>query len=92
MEQETALAYLKGKHPEAFKGWDEFEAALALRNRKGQDPVSLVTLYNKGRKGYPTNIHACFLITQNDKGEDVIRVGKQELADEYNSAYAPEPK
>ena len=90
MDNENVQTYLKEKYPDSFKGWDEFECSFQVRVRRGERTIMLVTLHNKGKKGYQTNIHACFLITIGDDGEEVIRVGKYELADEYNSAYIPE--
>jgi len=90
MDSTNAIGYLKEKHPGSFEGWDEFEISMAMRNRKGEDPVMLVNLHNKGKKGWKTKLHACFIITQGKNGEDIIRAGKKELADEYNSAYVPE--
>jgi hypothetical protein len=81
--------YLKGKHSGTFEGWDGFEISVQTRQRKGMEVSALVTLHNAGTGGFPTALHACFLITGDKQGNDVIRVGKHELAHEYNSAYAP---
>ena len=88
MDAPDLIGFLKNKHPGSFEGWDEFEVSMAMRKREGTDPLMLVTLYNKGKKGYPTNIHACFIMSEGKDGEDIVRTGGKELADEYNSAYA----
>lgn len=92
MDNENVQAYLKEKYPGAFDGWDGYEFAFLVRNRKDEtpNPVMLAILYNKGEGGYRTDIHSCFLITMGEDGEENIRVGKGELYLEYNHAYVPE--
>ncbi len=90
MFDQNAVEYLQEKHPGAFEGWDEFEIAVETRNRKGDGPVVLVTLYNKGTDGFIVDLHACFLITLDDKEQERVRVGRHELAQEYSGAYIPE--
>jgi hypothetical protein len=84
--------YLKAGYPNAFVGWDGFEFNIQSRIRNGdpKDGIIAVTLYNKGNAGYVVDLHACFLMTMDDKGNEVIRVGKEELATEYNHAYLPD--
>ena len=82
-------AYLREKHSGTFEGWDGFELSIQTRLRKGMEVSLLVTLHNRGTGGFPTTLHACFLITGDKNGVDIIRVGKHELAHEYNNAYAP---
>ena len=83
------LDHLREKYAGAFEGWDGFEVNVEARNRQGEGPVMKVCLHNKGSEGFIVDMHACFLITEVD-GQDVVRVGKQELAQEYSLAYIPE--
>lgn len=82
--------HLREKYPGAFEGWDGFEVNIETRNRQDEGPVMKVCLHNKGTDGFIVDMHVCFLMTTDDEGEDVIRIGKQELAQEYSSAYIPE--
>jgi len=85
---ENIQAHLKSLHPDTFAGWDGFEINMRVRKRGDKEDM-LVTLLNK----HPTfiaDIHATFLIVEAGDGSDIIRVGKHELADEYNSVYIPE--
>lgn len=86
---DNVIDYLKGKYPDSFEGWDEFEITIKTRMRKGLVPVVLVVLYNEAPDDYVVNIHTCFMITEADDGGDIIRVGA-ELYMEYNSVYVPE--
>ncbi len=89
MDNENLKDYLKEKHPGAFEGWDGFELSVQARMRKGEEGIILVSLFNKGKDGYVVDGHTCFLMTEDEKGNEVIRVGK-ELAQEYSGAYVPE--
>jgi hypothetical protein len=89
MYEQPVIELLQEKHPGAFEEWDGFEVGVQLRNRQGDQPLILVTLYNKGTEGFVVDLHACFLVTEDD-GKEVIRVGRHELAQEYNEAYIPE--
>jgi hypothetical protein len=88
--EENLQAHLIEKHPGAFEGWDGFEISFSTRQRKGKEPQMLVCLYNEGTDGFVVNMHASFLITSDEDGQDVIRTGRHELAQEYNEAYIPE--
>jgi hypothetical protein len=90
MYNETIRDHLMEKHPGAFEGWDGFEISFSARERKGGEPLLLVCLYNKGGDGYVVDMHASFLVTLDEDGQDVIRVGGVELAQEYDEAYIPE--
>ena len=92
MDNENLKDYLKELYPRIFEGWDGFEFSVQSRMREGnlEKGIILVTLHNKGKDGYVTDIHACFMMTINDDGDEVIRDGKHELAQEYSSAYIPE--
>ena len=87
---ETIRDHLMEKHPGAFEGWDGFEISFSGRERKGDEPLLLVCLYNKGSDDYVVDMHASFLIIFDEDGQDVIRTGGVELAMEYNEAYIPE--
>jgi len=90
MNNEVLIDYLREKHPGSFEGWDEFEFSIKARQRKDSEPQMLVCLYNKGSDGYVVDMHASFLLTSNEDGQDVIRTGRHELAQEYSEAYIPE--
>ncbi len=87
--EENLKDYLKAKYPGAFEGWDEFEFSAKTRVREGKC-IMLVTLFNAGKDGYVVDVHANFLLSLDDDGEEVIRVGGGELGIEYNEAYVPE--
>ena len=82
-------AELKAKYPAEFAGWDGFEISFKMRKRKDKQDL-LVTLLNEGPNGYAVDLHACFLITEAEDGGDIFRVGKHEIAAEFNSIYIPE--
>lgn len=86
---ENIRDHLMEKHPGAFEGWDEFEISFSAREREGKT-VMLVCLYNKGSEGFVVDMHASFLLTSDKDGQDIIRTGRTELAQEYNEAYIPE--
>ena len=86
---ENFQAELKAKYPVEFGGWDGFEITWKLRKRKDRADM-LVTLLNEGTDGYAVDLHACFLIIEAKDGGDIIRVGKHELAAEFNSIYIQE--
>lgn len=89
-DNEVLTNLLRTKHPGAFEGWDEFEIKFMGRQRKGSKPEMLVVLYNAGTDGMVVDIHSCFLLTSDDDGGDVIRVGKSELYAEWNDIYIPD--
>ncbi len=82
--------HLREKYPGAFEGWDGFEVNVETRNRQGEGLVLKVCLHNKGTEGFIVDMHVCFLVTTDKEGKEVIRIGKEELAQEYSSAYIPE--
>lgn len=86
---ETIIDHLREKHPGSFDGWDGFEISFSAREREGET-MMLVCLYNKGSEGFVVDMHASFLLTSDKDGQDVIRTGGVELAQEYNEAYIPE--
>ena len=92
MDNENLKDYLKEMYPRIFEGWDGFELSVSSRIRGGdmETGTILVTLHNRGKDGNAVDLHACFLMTLDDNGDEVIRDGKHELATEYNSAYIPE--
>lgn len=92
MDQENLRGYLNAKHPDLFEGWDGFEFAVKARYRNSDISTGLilVTLFNKGTDGYKVDLHACFLMSSDADGNEVIRTGKHELAQEYNDAYIPD--
>ena len=90
-DNEVLVPYLKERHPGAFEGWDEFEIAIHARERKGRQPECLVVLYNDGSpKELIVDLHAALLITSDEDGADVIRVGKHELYMEWTDIYIPD--
>lgn len=89
MDEQAIVDHLKEKYPGAFEGWDEFELALKARQRKDEEPLMLVVLYNKGTEGPVVELHAAFLLTSDKDGQDVIRLGNVELVAEYDDAYIP---
>ncbi len=90
MDNESPIDHLREKYPGAFEGWDGFEVNMETRNRQGEGPILKVCLHNKGTEGFVVDMHVCFLVTMDKEGQDVIRIGKHELAQEYSSAYIPE--
>jgi hypothetical protein len=89
MDNENFQAELKAEYPSEFAGWDGFEITWKLRKRRDRADM-LVTLLNEGTNGYAVDLHACFLIIEAENGGDIIRVGKHELATEFNSIYMPD--
>ena len=90
MDADALIPYLTEKHPGAFEGWDKHELAILARERKGEEPLMLAILYNKGDgKTAMVDIHAAFLLTSAEDGSDIIRVGGAELVQEYHRAYVP---
>ena len=90
MDNEVFIDDLREKYPGSFEGWDEFEAAISIRERKNCKPEMLVVLYNKGTDGFVVDTHASFLITSDENDQDVVRTGGVELVQEYYEAYIPE--
>lgn len=90
MDNESIIDHLREKYSGAFEGWDGFEVNVETRNRRGEGPIMKVCLHNKGTEGFIVNMHVCFLVTSDEEGQDVIRIGKHELVQEYSSAYIPE--
>ncbi len=86
---ENIQAHLTALYPVEFGGWDGFEITWKMRKRRDRNDM-LVTLLNEGTDGYAVDLHACFLMTEAEDGGDIIRVGKHELAAEFNSIYIPE--
>lgn len=77
MELQSLLEWLRERHPEAFNGWDGYEAKATARNR-ATDALLMLQLYNKG-KGSKV-LHKAFLITP----DEVVRIGKKEIEHEFN--------
>jgi hypothetical protein len=89
MDNENFQESLKAQYPAEFEGWDGFEITWKLRKRRDREDL-LVTLLNEAAAPYVVDLHACFLIIEAEDGGDIIRVGKHELAAEFNSIYIPE--
>lgn len=80
--------HLQSEYPGAFKDWDGHEMSMRIRDRKDQDPVMLVVLYNKDEDPQAVKLHKAFLMIDSKEGE-VIRLGGPELVAEFDEAYIP---
>lgn len=78
MEIQSLLEWLREKHPEAFDGWDGYEAKVTARNRP-TDSLLMFQLYNKDEVT-KVSLHKAFLITSDEE----VRVGDMEIEHEFS--------
>lgn len=85
------ITSLRSKYPEVFNGWDGYETSIKIRDRKGEAPVAVVTLYNKAKRSFSleVSLHACFELSINNQGEESIRIGGVEILQKYDEFYLP---